>query len=110
MKSHRTLHRELWQWLAENPSQSKGNWPGWITYQHNLRANATQCWACAKAAQRSRIGLNHCSRCPCDWQNNVKYNPCLICGSSYDLWRRAKDCGNIAEASRLALIIRDSWK
>jgi hypothetical protein len=23
------LHRELWNWLAENPKKSKESWPGW---------------------------------------------------------------------------------
>lgn len=110
MKHHRTLHRELWQWLAENPGAYKADWPGWKIYRHNKKAIETGCWACAQAWRRHQGKADYfCTCCPCDWNNNLGISHCLTWGSPYDLWHRATDQCNLVEASRLALIIRDSW-
>ena len=41
-KAHR-LHKQLWNWLAENPTKDKFDWPGW--HEHNIDVNDIQ-WRC----------------------------------------------------------------
>lgn len=40
------LHRELWGWLAENPSMEKADWPGWDEFDRNQIRLENYCFAC----------------------------------------------------------------
>lgn len=51
-----TWTRDMWAWLAENPGETKHDWPGWKTRQ--------RCWSdCACCAFTNPIS-NGCARCP----------------------------------------------
>lgn len=84
-----TICRDLWYWLAENPTQSKHDWPGWKTAGYMLD-NCPCCHYMAKNCLMCRNETPHCETpdpCILPWpQNN-----CMAAGSPYIHWRRAVD-------------------
>ena len=70
---NRTLHRELWEWMANNPGSSKYKWPGWEA----LGVDGWQfywCFACHTAGHTNEDFYNEmCSECPLEWGSK---NPC----------------------------------
>lgn len=74
------LHRELWNWLSENPDSDKQSWPTWDmfidwNYERSIKSldEVEWCFACA-AAGIDYNGEVHCERCLFDWPG--KYNSC----------------------------------
>lgn len=60
MVFNHTKHKELWQWLADNPKSCKSEWPGWKDFP-NRESN---CFACNAILER-KLGTHLCSeRCP----------------------------------------------
>lgn len=61
-------HHELWQWLVENPSMEKREWPGWRRFK---RVYWEFCFACQMLIDyghttRQETGLC-CQECLFDW-------------------------------------------
>ena len=80
------LHRELWNWLADNPAASKIDWPGWKTY------NAVEhCFLCEYAERHMESGC-----CLLDWEDT---NTCYDSGS---LYARYSFCKELKLQSQLA--------
>ena len=78
------LHKDLWNWLAENPSKQKYDWPKWPIYTNQARSN---CFACREAQIRhDEISLTeaYCLSCPITWGNSM--NSCTDPGSPYSAW------------------------
>jgi len=93
-------HYAMWNWLAENPTESKYRWPGHETiyrlgarYDVKGRNNST-CFLCMESG---------CNLCPL---SKLSGGGCLIQGPYHD-WGETSDS---EERTRLALIIRDCWK
>ena len=58
------LHRELWQWLADNPGMEKEDWPGWDREGEAMN----DCFACEAAGLYNKDPLlSDCRKCPVDW-------------------------------------------
>lgn len=86
------LHRELWSWLAENPTKTKAGWPGWEKHK-NIRAH---CFACEYTRL---LGTDSCADCPLEWPDGT------TCEESYFRdWKKATKPENRA---KYAALIRD---
>lgn len=70
-----TICRELWQWLADNPTKGKEDWPGWEQYKKYVKRPSTS------------IGLPtysficHCPCCEYVFQTN---NPCPLTNYAWE--------------------------
>lgn len=55
------LHRELWDWLAENPDKMKCDWPRWDKNGGSVMIPVHYCFGCAWAIQyiKSQIVLGN---------------------------------------------------
>jgi hypothetical protein len=99
----RELHRELWQWLADNPDKGKTDWPGWKRRSEDPEIDeayrhASCCFSCL-CAGFEKI-LRTCRKCPCDWGARR-------CGPGhYGRWLCSPDP---AARRRYALRVRDAW-
>lgn len=60
-----TAHRELWDWLVQNPGQYKLSWPGWDSHG---KVAYDACFACDYAIHTGPIGTDYCDRCPLVWR------------------------------------------
>ena len=91
-KFNHTAHKEMWNWLAENPKKEKGDWPGWDKNGGNFLENNiyAECFACQYTEE---IGL-HCDSCPLVWPSGV----CLDDGL-FEIWKETK---NLVMKSSLA--------
>lgn len=120
-------HKNLWAWLAEDPSRSKDDWPGFM----ELDTVKNECFACEHA---DKVGNGNdtdiCEYCPLAvgakkfLGNNYDDSDCL--GGLYSAFTRARyvyrmslDLGEPTEtvaknkdmAQQLAIAIRDlEWK
>lgn len=106
-------HRNMWQWLYDNPGMSKTCWPGW-GYIDRVRA---LCFACEwddACARRNGIKTGEIadmsSFCPCiDTLKGCCYNSAPFC-----MWEVASTIADpelrIKYRKKYAAIIRDSWK
>ncbi len=58
-----TAHKKLWNWLAENPTKKKWDWPEW---EHNGGQYISQsyCFACDYDTQYEAYGDEGCDNCP----------------------------------------------
>lgn len=96
-----TAHRELWEWLAEHPFESKYGWPGWE--HHAIPAFA--CFACQYTIDAKGTGLMDCTLCPLDWGNEARR--CVLPDSDdagpYGTWEES--LGKISTRKELALHI-----
>ncbi len=81
-KFNHTGHKELWDWLAQNPDKSKGNWPGWIWNGGEYNRQRALCFACEYTGEDCKV-YNHC---PLVWPCNCESKKGL-----YRLWRICKD-------------------
>ena len=92
------LHKELWQWLADNPKRDKWDWPGWHRNEVILLGqNYHYCFACLHA-RRCRDSSSHvgadgyhrkssCHWCPLYWgKQGCERSPT----SHYAKWVAAK--------------------
>jgi hypothetical protein len=88
-------HREMWNWLAENPNKKKEHWPGWelIGYIEN------NCFLCGYIFQ-SGDGL--CKNCPLDW---VITETCMGRGSEMSYYRSYELATILRQRSGYAKII-----
>ena len=75
-------HREMWNWLAENPDKGKAQWPGW---ESNERAK-NNCFLCAYIY---KIEDDSCKNCPLDWGITEECLDNLPVSSYYILYEKA---------------------
>lgn len=79
-----TLHKVMWNWIAENPRSTKQSWVIKEGHKHlntkdkwnlNIHSNCFACVACKRkqitALMKSRHGLACEDLCPLDWGNTV---------------------------------------
>ena len=98
----KAAHRELWQWLYDNPGAWKRHWPGWMENGGKFFAG-NYCFACAFAGFDAYADPQ-CGNCPLDQS--------VMCGcrqdttSAYVCWEKA-----IGRETRkqYAAMIRDAW-
>lgn len=118
-------HYALWNWLAENPTKSKEEWPGWMNEWKPVRRRGRyrfyprrQCFLCEyyyqsrlkKSVKVSTAGHYYSSKC-------IECIACVLCvfmGSNcfsptnvYHKWQNATD---IKERIKYACSIRDVVK
>jgi hypothetical protein len=100
-------HRNLWDWLSENPEMDKEDWPGFDIYDEIYN----ECFSCEYGLQKNEN--NVCGNCFIDWDHT---NFCMCDGSFYfdwmnikrKLWNSAEsDPLDLEELSKLAATIRD---
>ena len=106
------LHRELWQWLADNPDKWKEDWPSF-----QLGAAMNDCFACEAAGEHKKHkGSADCRKCPAQWgYDNSKTKdifspPCTKKKSPFYKWEDARFDYNKELATKYALLVRDAWK
>ena len=104
-----TLHRELWQWLADNPTAGKEDHPKMEEWRD--RYNLTDdCLPCAIARrERPHVGPQstacRCDYCPIDLHTEDIGCSVRGCYPDYQSW---DTCHNhTRERTRIALRIRD---
>ena len=66
MKFNLTAHKELWNWLADNPSCNKEEWPGW---KHNGGQYPSDCSMCFACQYDERFHDGPCAHCPLKWNS-----------------------------------------
>lgn len=71
------LHRELWNWLADNPGEGKRDWPRWEEIEAEYGKIKNLCFACHYCG-------NNCLKCPFDWTMGKEYS--YICEGSKGLF------------------------
>ena len=98
-----SLHRELWQWLADNPGMQKDDWPRWEINGGNVIFAYNDCFACNYASTENSLVLYRdidCDSCPLGWTKEY----CCDEGAEFDQWDFTLDP---QERTRLALLIKD---
>lgn len=88
------LHYRLWDWVANNPTKHKLDWPGWSETNTFGYGISLGCFMCEKYQ-------NDCSYCPLGEEEKREH--CRV----YFLWRRAVDRRHYYSAARFARFIRD---
>jgi hypothetical protein len=89
-----THHKELWNWLAENPYDEKCDWPGWYYNGGKVDYAESDCFACESSC-------NDCEECPLIWPKNIN---CFDMHGLYQRWLLSDDT---EERKKLAEQIRD---
>ena len=92
--------RDLWDWLAENPTKHKWDWPRWSDYEHMK----SYCPCCEYVRQQDSI----CEQC-----SLINYWPdgCLAINSPYRRWESARsDSRRSMFAKRIANYARKALK
>ena len=69
MKFNHTAHKELWNWLAENPDEEKEDWPGWQVNGGKHGECENNCFACEYALSEG---------------HNFEYAPCALIWRDHD--------------------------
>lgn len=101
-------HRQLWNWLAENPSSWKEDWPEWEFNGGNVATINHDCFACKWGKGG---GTHHCSHCLFTWgpREDDTCEEIVAEGEFsdgyYAEWEDARN--DLSERTRLAEIIRD---
>lgn len=94
-----TGHRELWQWLVDNPMKNKEDWPGWDYNGGTYDSRYNDCFACSFVKKLDGCGEGE--GCPLEWPEQS----CMEYGKSiYERWDNSLDP---TERSTLAAQIRD---
>ena len=88
MKFNYTAHKGLWNWLADNPSAEKIEWPGWLRNGGSFEDMLFHCPAC----QYARWNTGGCFKCPLIWvgeDGNDASKFYIACDHSYyGDWKR----------------------
>jgi len=91
-----SLHKELWQWLGDNPEKDKEDWHRWESNGGDVKRASSWCFACEYV-----LGCINGKRCPLKWS----LGSCMQSDKSeYEQWIYAK---TNTERTRLAYAIRD---
>lgn len=98
-------HREMWLWLADNPSKEKEDWPGLKT-----RYARNECFACeyslvehAGVEGYESFYYVDCDICPFVWPENDFGN--CVCDDDGGLWCKWFHAKNNRQRKKLALQI-----
>lgn len=96
MKFNHTAHKEMWNWLSENPESDKYDWPGWEWNGGTHKREHNYCFACGACE-------GFCRECPLPWSTEYTEKAfCLMEGTLFTRWAK---CKNTTERSPLALQI-----
>ena len=59
-------HREMWNWLADNPDKVKSDWPGWEKHNDDIfqKKEENYCFLCGYISYST---YGDCYSCPIDW-------------------------------------------
>lgn len=93
---NRTLHKEMWNWLADNPFAEKSDWPGWERFNRIDRSILDRhfdCFACLandfymdpvfyRMDDVEEQLIAKCKTCPLEW-GTVR---CADKGSPFYAW------------------------
>ena len=109
------LHFELWDWLVNNPNETKNEWPKWEELPSVT--DYCSCFACAVVNNKEGNEYNNrfCVGCPLQVPTNEltkdlsdDYICSLVAATGvFDKWR---DTEELSRKVEYAKIIRDSWK
>ena len=103
-KFNHTAHKELWDWLGENPDKSKCDWDGWVLNGGKYEIANSYCFACEYDCKYSGDD-DTCDCCSLVWPNEVKCDEGDECDPSlYENWGKEI---NLQLKSKLAAQIRD---
>ena len=97
------FHQSLWEWLAENQTLLKSDWPIWERLDELgiIALNSPKCFACSYC-------IGDCNNCPIDW--NTPNNSCTHNLSIYTEYQLARERGHYDTASKLARkIAKMNW-
>jgi len=72
-------HRELWNWLAENPEKQKTDWPGFKNFHYGITSH---CFACQYVANNSMVCYDS-KNCLFVWRNPLG---CMQDGAEFAIW------------------------
>ena len=61
------LHREMWQWLEDNPTKNKEEWPRWESNGGDVPDADNECFLCEYTFRVKSDGLNCAEVCPANW-------------------------------------------
>ena len=101
------LHRELWQWLADNPNLKKKHWPRWKFNGGDVQDATNQCFACeAMSPQDCGVDEGSCDDCPCFSKNHCELDDG---NNPFDMWNETNTTNQKARR-KYALLVRDAWK
>ena len=92
------LHRELWDWLYENPEKGKDDWPRWEFNEGKIKEVENDCFLCELAM---RDGVVICEKCIL---SPIPYKPVFCLNCLYDRWHNAE---TNKTRKKYAAIIRD---
>ena len=101
-----TAHRELWDWLANNPSKGKLEWPGWRENggKHHSSNGCFACEYCSRITNKQR--RNKYCECPLVWPLATANSlDCFTEGSPYAQWHRGYNWETLSK-ERMAFFAR----
>lgn len=94
------LHKAMWDWLVENPNKSKGEWPGWINANLEVKKVFDRFSKCFLCAIYSISCMNLAGeRCPVWKLDSIS---CVDKASVYASWDTS-----VCDKNKYAKIIRD---
>lgn len=101
-KFNHTGHKELWDWLVQNPDKEKFEWTGWEKNGGKYQIPSWHCFACEYDEEYGEEeGLYDCDGCPLVW-------PDVKCAIGYDsLYQKWDGETDLKKRSELACQIRD---
>jgi len=83
---YESLHRELWNWLAENTEYEKKQWPGWKNIHEHIEDLCFACKLAGTIQEKYKERRYHlCNYCPLEWPN---HKICAISNSLFQKWKR----------------------
>lgn len=62
IKFYHTLHKDMWNYLYENPNKDKKDWPRWVINGGDIKIVNGNCFACEYDYKFNDI----CNHCPFD--------------------------------------------
>lgn len=80
-KFNHTAHKELWNYLAENPTEYKVSWPGWEWNGGKYKEVNSYCFACEFTEGDA------CYDCPLIWPSGY----CTSYSGLYNKWDMSHD-------------------
>ena len=105
------LHYELWTWLAQNPGESKYNWPRWSDIRSKYGNIQNGCFMCGFVKKEIPAIFTlpfSCKYCPLDWTDGGKHSKlCFGDDGLFFLWDTKTKEGDMEAASDIAYTIAE---